>query len=248
MKTGATCTPYYYHADGLGSITSISNASGAVVQRYAYDSFGNMTITTNGNINQPYTYTSREYDKETGMYFYRARYYDPKAGRFVTKDPIGFAGGDVNLYAYTKSRPINLTDPSGNTPAGNEYDDGIGISWVNPFTYWSDLYSYAHSSRSWGHNQYNNDSSMRHCVVSCMVASKFGNTSTRLAGVANEIQGFILYDIPDIGGRISGKRPWAFEPRDLIDNERGIRCSKRNENNFDENDIRKSCIQGCQSR
>jgi RHS repeat-associated protein len=90
------------------------------VQRYAYDSFGNMTITTNGNINQPYTYTSREYDTETGMYFYRARYYDPKVGRFVTKDPIGFAGGDVNLFGYTKNNPVNFNDPIGKTPAGNE--------------------------------------------------------------------------------------------------------------------------------
>lgn len=91
---------------------SISNASGAVVQRYVYDSFGNMVITTNGNINQPYTYTSREYDVETGMYFYRARYYDPKVGRFVTKDPIGFAGG-INVFSYASSNPVNFMDPEG---------------------------------------------------------------------------------------------------------------------------------------
>jgi RHS repeat-associated protein len=72
-----------------------------------------MTITTNGNINQPYTYTSREYDAETGMYFYRARYYDPKAGRFVTKDPIGFVGGDVNLYGYVLNNPVRGVDPLG---------------------------------------------------------------------------------------------------------------------------------------
>jgi RHS repeat-associated protein len=104
---------YYYHADGLGSITALSNASGSIVQRYEYDSFGNMTITTNGSISQPYTYTAREYDTETGMYFYRARYYDPKAGRFVTKDPISFAGGDVNLYAYVGNNPGNRIDPLG---------------------------------------------------------------------------------------------------------------------------------------
>jgi RHS repeat-associated protein len=112
--TGATAfTPYYYHADGLGSITALSNATGNIVQRYEYDSFGNQTITTNGNIKQPFTFTGREYDTETGMYFYRARYYDPKAGRFVTKDPIGFKGGDVNLYAYVSNDPINRIDPRG---------------------------------------------------------------------------------------------------------------------------------------
>ncbi len=112
IKAATTFTPYFYHADGLGSITSLSSASGTVVQRYAYDTFGNMTITANGNISQPYTYTSREYDTETGMYFYRARYYDPKVGRFVTKDPIGFGGG-INVYAYVGNSPINLSDPYG---------------------------------------------------------------------------------------------------------------------------------------
>lgn len=82
-----------------------------MVQTYSYDSFGNITPT--GTINQPYAYTGREYDNETGMYFYRARYYDPKAGRFVTKDPIGFAGGDVNFYAYVGNNPLNLIDPFG---------------------------------------------------------------------------------------------------------------------------------------
>jgi len=101
----------FYHADGLGSIVALTNAAGSVVQTYNYDSFGN--ITQSGGINQPYTYTAREYDNETGLYYYRARYYDPKAGRFITRDPISFAGGDVNLYAYVKNNPLNWIDPWG---------------------------------------------------------------------------------------------------------------------------------------
>jgi RHS repeat-associated protein len=81
------------------------------VQTYNYDSFGN--ITPSGGINQPYTYTAREYDNETGLYYYRARYYDPKAGRFITRDPISFAGGDGNLYGYVENNPINFVDPFG---------------------------------------------------------------------------------------------------------------------------------------
>ena len=103
----------YFHSDGLGSITSLSNASGTIVQRYDYNAFGNVTITTQGNIQQPYAFTGREYDTETGMYFYRARYYNPQVGRFVTKDPIGFAGGDVNLYGYVGGNPVNFVDPAG---------------------------------------------------------------------------------------------------------------------------------------
>jgi RHS repeat-associated protein len=111
---------YYYHADGLGSITALSNASGNIVQTYSYDSFGNMTAT--GNIRQPFTYTAREYDYATGMCFYRARYYDSKVGRFVTKDPIGFKGG-INQYAYVENNPVNLTDPSGLKSIKEYYDE-----------------------------------------------------------------------------------------------------------------------------
>jgi RHS repeat-associated protein len=87
---------------------------GVAVQRYAYDSFGNIKFTPFPIwIKQPYTYTGREFDHETGLYYYRARYYDPKAGRFITKDPIGFEGGDYNLYVYVKNNSINYTDPEG---------------------------------------------------------------------------------------------------------------------------------------
>lgn len=103
---------WYYHADGLGSIVALSNTHGTVVQEYAYDSFGNMQQ-RGKSINQPFTYTGREWDRETGLYYYRARYYDPKIGRFISKDPISFAGGDVNLYGYVSNNPINLTDPNG---------------------------------------------------------------------------------------------------------------------------------------
>ncbi len=112
IRNGQT---YYYHADGLGSIVAITNATGAVVQRYEYDSFGNITYQQDPNFKQSYTYTGREYDDESGLYYYRARYYDAKVGRFISEDPIGFAGGDVNLYSYVGNNPVNLVDPLGLT-------------------------------------------------------------------------------------------------------------------------------------
>jgi RHS repeat-associated protein len=102
----------YYHADGLGSITALTSHMGNVVQKYEYDSFGNMSLKPHF-IKQPYTYTGREFDPETGLYYYRARYYDTKAGRFISRDPIGFDGGDVNLYVYVGNNPINWIDPDG---------------------------------------------------------------------------------------------------------------------------------------
>ena len=103
---------YYYHSDGLGSITEITDATGTVVRSYLYDSFGNLRNQTGGLLN-PYTYTGREYDSESGLLYYRFRTYDPNIGRFLQEDPIGLAGGDVNFYAYAENNPVNYTDPEG---------------------------------------------------------------------------------------------------------------------------------------
>jgi RHS repeat-associated protein len=103
---------YFYHADGLGSITALTDSRGHVVQSYEYSSFGEMKH-HGGHVKQPYTYTSREWDKETGLYFYRARYYSPIEGSFISKDPIGYVGGDVNLLRYVLNNPVTLIDPIG---------------------------------------------------------------------------------------------------------------------------------------
>jgi len=93
----------------------MTDVSGNIVQSYAYDSFGNILSTGNQNFVQPYTYTGREYDPKTGFYFYRARYYNPMAGRFISEDPIRLKGGDYNLYRYVKNNPVNCADPEGLT-------------------------------------------------------------------------------------------------------------------------------------
>lgn len=102
---------YFYHADGLGSITAITDTAKNVVQTYGYDSFGNLRPSV--AFRNSFTYTGREFDPEAGLYYYRARFYDAQDGRFVSRDPISFAGGDVNLYGYVENNPINWLDPSG---------------------------------------------------------------------------------------------------------------------------------------
>ncbi len=110
-KSGST---FYYHQDGLGTVTELTDTNGAVAKAYAYDAYGNM-LESPGTVEQPYTYTytGRELDQETGLYYYRARYYDAATGRFLQQDPLRLGGGSVNLYGYVLNSPVGFTDPSG---------------------------------------------------------------------------------------------------------------------------------------
>src|SRR3990170_951661 len=78
---------YYYHADALGSITRMTDQNGNTVQTIRYDTFGNIKSIKNPLLIQPYAFTGREYDIESGFYYLRNRYYDPRTGRFISKDP-----------------------------------------------------------------------------------------------------------------------------------------------------------------
>lgn len=98
---------YSYLVDGLGSTVALTDETGAVVERYAYDAFGNQTST--GSVANPFTYTGREYDAATGLYYYRSRYYDPSTGRFLSEDPVLHP----NAYPYVNNDPVNAVDPSG---------------------------------------------------------------------------------------------------------------------------------------
>ncbi len=102
----------YYHADGLGSIASLTDASGQLTSTYVYNSFGSLTASTGATPN-PYQYTGREFDSETGGYYYRARYYDPSVGRFISEDPIRFESGGIDFYTFADENPVINVDPSG---------------------------------------------------------------------------------------------------------------------------------------
>lgn len=124
---------YYYHADGLGSITHITGSGYApgIYQIYNYDAYGMATPWS--YFRNSYQYTGREWDWETGTYYFRNRGYDPIDGVFTSKDPIGFAGGDANLYRYVQSNPINYMDPHGTNPIAGAIDGGeIGFAVGGP--------------------------------------------------------------------------------------------------------------------
>jgi RHS repeat-associated protein len=102
----------YYLADHLGSIVQATNNAAGVTLTRQYDPYGALLsgATTSG-----YAFTGREWDAESNLYYYRARYYDPYIGRFISEDPIGLAAGDTNFYAYTSNMPLIAKDPFGLT-------------------------------------------------------------------------------------------------------------------------------------
>ncbi|MEE4494958.1 RHS repeat-associated core domain-containing protein [Streptomyces sp. BE230] len=120
-----------YLTDALGSVIGLANSDGTIATTYTYDPNGTAT-TTGADSSSPYTFTGRESD-DTGLLYYRNRYYDPQTGRFISQDPIGQADG-TNLYQYALSSPTTYTDPTGNNPliaacAINGAIDG-GLNWA----------------------------------------------------------------------------------------------------------------------
>ena len=106
-----SATTSYYEADGLGSLTSLSDNSGSLAATYTYDSFGNL-LASSGSIVNNFRYTGREFDPETSLYYYRTRYYDPGTGRFVNEDPLSLSTG-LNFYRYVDNNPPLFNDPFG---------------------------------------------------------------------------------------------------------------------------------------
>ena len=106
-------TTYYLTYDQVGSLRVVSDASGNVVKRIDYDSFGSIMNDTNPSFSVPFGFAGGLYDPDTGIVRFGFRDYDPEVGRWTAKDPIGFAGGDADLYGYVANNPVNWVDPSG---------------------------------------------------------------------------------------------------------------------------------------
>jgi RHS repeat-associated protein len=136
---------YYALKDHLNSVLALTDADGVVVESYEYDAYGHTTILDGNGIPQVsslgspassignrYMWQGREYDAETGLYYFRARWYSPETGRWLSKDPIGISGG-LNLYDFCGNNPVNFVDPYGLcaddlslSQANRHYRDGNG--------------------------------------------------------------------------------------------------------------------------
>lgn len=131
-KTGSTVR--YFLADHLGSTNGLADATGSLTSQTGYDSFGNPT---NSSFPSRYQFTGREYDSFAGLQYSRARFYDPKIGRFISEDPTGFGGGDINLYGYVWNSPLGYVDPLGLNGWGTNVADWLDRRILYAENYWA---------------------------------------------------------------------------------------------------------------
>jgi RHS repeat-associated protein len=113
-RGGSAGDTRWYHADGLGSVWALTNSVGNVTDKYAYNAYGE-TIYQTGTTENHARFVGAEgyFDDLNGLQLLGHRYYDPQLKRFITQDPIGLAGGDLNFYAYCGSNPLTGIDPWG---------------------------------------------------------------------------------------------------------------------------------------
>jgi RHS repeat-associated protein len=111
-----TWTPSFYGYDGFGTVRQLTSSTGVITDTYDYDAFGNK-INSTGSTPNNYLYRGEQLDSDLGLYYLRARYYNPLSGRFVSRDPQDGTPrdpGSQHKYNYAETDPVNMVDPSGN--------------------------------------------------------------------------------------------------------------------------------------
>ena len=128
---GTSTNTYYYLKDHLGSVLAITDDSGAVIESYAYDAWGRVSVygptgeqIAASAIGNRYCWQGREYSWASGLYYFRARWYDPVTGRWLSNDPIGITGGQ-NQYVFCGNCPTMCRDPLGLCPKYRTYGANV---------------------------------------------------------------------------------------------------------------------------
>jgi len=104
---------YYLHYDQVGSLRAISDKDHNIIKEITYDTYGNIINDTNPDLKVPFGFAGGLYDSDTKLVHFGYREYDSFTGKWTAKDPIGFQGGDSNLYGYVLGDPVGLVDPEG---------------------------------------------------------------------------------------------------------------------------------------
>ncbi len=203
---------FYYHSNHQGSITHLTDNSGNIANSYVYDSYGRRSQVIESVI-QPYSYTGREFDVESGLYFSRARYFDANTGRFLSEDPIRFRAGDQNFYRYVFNNPVNFFDPFG-LEVGDWWDVPANLQRSSEIA--QELLQ-THQ----GHNDL--DDAMRHAEWMQRTAEETNEFTAELAGYGHELDNLINDNAPldeilmDLNNNAEG-RAAARENREINPN------------------------------
>lgn len=190
-------------ADHLGSIRDVADRDGMAATtlkpHVILDAFGNPY--DDQVIEVRYAFTGREWDPETGLYYYRARFYDATNGRFISVDPIGFQAGDGNLYRYVGNQSTFLTDPTGQIPIIGPAIVAAALACVAGIA--DPLYEANQVNDKW-----------KHCFVSCEASRACGSLVTVAAGYLQELINMGWGDQDANQSRL-----------DMISNFEGLRCA-----------------------
>ena len=228
-------TIHFYSADGLGSITLLTDTAGATAATYRYDTFGNLAASS-GSIVNPFRYTAREWDAEIGLYFYRARYYQQREGRFLSEDRLMFDAGP-NFYLMALNNPTLLRDPYGLSPdIGQIIAAGIR-GWIRVQAAVEQFKSdHATAERVMndvkrrinaehpGPQDPPMKNDQRHCTASCELAFATSGARSFALGLGYELEG-ALVDAKE--GRIPFRRGSNASLQDVIANNEGIKCFQK---------------------
>jgi RHS repeat-associated protein len=143
VSTSEVTGYFWYITDHLGAPQSLTAPNGAVAWRATCDVFGRGTVAGGAVVSNNLSLPGQYADNETGLHYAYHRYFDPETGRFMTVDPLGIAGQDVNLFRYVKNQPLNYLDPRGllripftriNVNAGEEYAEQSAQYWADRYT------------------------------------------------------------------------------------------------------------------
>jgi len=132
--TGSGVVKTFFHVDKMGSVVAMSKSDGTLAEGpYTYDPYGNCVGGGSScGAGEPYRFTGQRLDPETGLYYYRARYYSPALGRFLQTDPIGYKD-DIDWYTYVGNDPTDKTDPTGKITLGEAIEQKFG-NFIAPIT------------------------------------------------------------------------------------------------------------------
>lgn len=187
-----------------------ANPSGARAQTFTYDSFGN-TTRSSGTLADFFRYTGREFDTETSLYSYRARYLDSEPGRFLSEDPLEFNSDRPNLYLYVRNNPADLIDPLGLAP-------GEPIICIACIQFGAGALDMWNNYERMKQRNWTGDDKYYHCMANCQATDQgFGGA------VAAKIISFFR---TDVSSRILEPTDWRNDDKANKCGQQGGNCDK----------------------